>query len=162
MRRDGQPGVCAPFDLSSTQGVRALSVLHSISHAVEICVLNSIEAGAREIHVEVDVGNCSFSVSDDGCGVRQQDLALLGAWNATSKGEGFRGEGLAAICNTAVVEVRSRAQGCFETHSCLVRGGEALQLRLAQEQRPRSGTTVTVKDMFYNRPVIRKAIAAAG
>lgn len=148
---------------------RALQVntLSSIAQAVEICILNSIDAGGREIHVQLDAGSHSFVVTDDGCGLRQEDLALLSSWDLPSKSsknldQKRSGLGFAALCSTAVVEVCSRASGKFETFSCLLRGGQVLQLKLAAEQRSRSGTVITVKDLFFNRPVIRKALDAAG
>lgn len=149
--------------VADARNVRASAALVSFWHAVEICVLNSVEAGATEVHVETDFGAAAFRVTDNGRGLGSADMRLLGSWNATSKAvSGARGEGLAAICATAVVDVTSRAAGAFETHSCLLRAGQVLQLKLAVEQRSRPGTVVAVRDLFFNRPVTRKAVQGAG
>ena len=153
-----------PIKSHVARAVRSSSTLSGVWNAVEICALNSVDAGATEVHVEIDIGACSFKIVDNGGGLTPTNMRLLGAWNATSKShvethfEGARGEGFASICSTSVVEVTSRAVGSFDTHSCLLRAGELLQMKLAVEQKPRSGTTIVVRDLFFNRPVARKAI----
>ena len=148
--------------------VRASTALSSLWHAIEICAINSVESGATEIHIELDFETCSFKINDNGHGLTPEAMSLLGSWNITSKSElaahlgGARGEGLASICSTAVVEITSRAANSFETHSCLLKAGEVLQLKLAQEQKPRSGTLLSVRDLFFNRPVARKSLTSNG
>lgn len=113
-------------------------------------------------------------MADNGAGVPAASLRLLGTRSATSKLHsmsqleagvgtlGFRGEALAAICETAVVEIVSRACGCFETHTALLRGATLLKTGLALEQRSRPGTVVSVSDLFFNQPVKLKALMGAG
>jgi DNA mismatch repair ATPase MutL len=149
---------------AEVRNVRASTALTSFWHAVEICVLNSVDAGATEVHIETDFSAAAFQVTDNGRGLDATDMRLLGQWNVTSKDAslGARGEGLAAICATAVVDVSSRAAGTFETHSCVLRAGQVLQCKLAAEQRTRPGTVIAVRDLFFNRPVARNAILGAG
>jgi DNA mismatch repair ATPase MutL len=143
--------------------LRASTALTSLWHAIEICAINSIEAGSSEVHVEVDTASFSFKIVDNGHGLSAAGLKLLGTtWNITSKHNSSTqhvGIGLASICSTAVVEIISRAAGSFETHSCLLRAGELVQLKLAEEQKPRCGTTIIARDMFFNRPITRKSLA---
>ncbi|KAH7623964.1 hypothetical protein Ndes2526B_g01218 [Nannochloris sp. 'desiccata'] len=142
------------------RSLRASTALTSLWHAIEICAINSIEAGCFEVHVEVDASSFAFKIVDNGHGIA--DLRLLGTWNGTSKSSKSAqhvGIGLASICSTAVVEIISRAAGSFETHSCLLRAGELVQFKLAAEQKPRSGTSFLVRDMFFNRPITRKSLA---
>jgi DNA mismatch repair ATPase MutL len=147
---------------NEARSLRASTALTSLWHAVEICAINSIEAGSSEVHVEVDTSSFSFKIVDNGHGLPSGDLKLLGEWNVTSKNTKSAqhvGIGVASICSTAVVEIISRAASSFETHSCLLRAGELLQLKLAIEQKSRSGTTIIARDMFFNRPITRKALA---
>jgi DNA mismatch repair ATPase MutL len=140
--------------------LRALAAPTSLWHAVEICVINSMEAGCSEVHIEVDASSFAFKIVDNGHGIA--DLKLLGTWSVTSKSIEFGqhvGNGLASICSTAVVEINSRAAGSFETHSCLLRAGELMQFKLAAEQKQRSGTTIVVRDLFFNRSISRKSLA---
>ena len=184
--------------------VRAQHVVSSLAEALAECVGNSLDAGASEVNVELDLAGLGFRVQDNGSGVASPRLALLaqqlqlrgavgsagrlpagasssGGGGGSSSGMparlGYRGEALAAICATAAtVELTSRATGSFETHCLVLRrgsgsgsasgsgssGGLAAQLGLALEQRSRQGSVVSVRDMFFNQPVRRKALLAAG
>eukprot|EP00887_Chlorella_sp_A99_P007462 scaffold2.g7462.t1 len=160
--------------------LRSQVTVSSLSQVVGELVANAVDADATEVHVRLDcTPSClRVSVADNGTGVPTASMPLLGTRSATSKlagaraaaGDapsapatlGFRGEALAAICETAVVEVASRARGSFETHSALLRGGALLKAGLALEQRVRQGTVVTASDLFFNQPVKRKALLGAG
>ena len=154
--------------------LQASGALSGLAHAVEECVCNSLDASATEIEVEVDAQSFSFVVVDNGTGITPASMQHLGTAHATSRRSwaeeleagpgtlGFRGQALAAICGTAVVEVTSRARGSFETHRRVLSAGATFSSGLALEQRPRPGTTVHVRDLLFNQPVRRKALAAAG
>ena len=150
------------LSVHESRSLRASTALTSLWHAVEICAINSIEAGSSEVYVEVDPTSFSFKITDNGHGLSAADLKLLGTWNITSKNRNSAqhvGISLASICSTAVVEIISRAAGSFETFSCLLRAGELVQFKLAAEQKPRNGTTIIARDMFFNRPITRKSLA---
>lgn len=154
--------------------LHSTGVLGGLAHAVEECVCNSVDGEATDIEVEIDAQSFSFVVRDNGVGIAPEDLQHAGAAHATSKLRsveqfeaglgtlGFRGEALAAICGTAVVEITSRARGSFETHRKLLSAGAVLKCGLAPEQRAAPGTTVQVRDLLWNQPVRRKAIVTAG
>jgi DNA mismatch repair ATPase MutL len=147
--------------------LRSGVAVSSIWQALEECVSNSLDAGASEVHVTLAAAEFGFTVADNGAGIPRDDLQFLGVAHATSKSGGAqllggRGEALAAICDAAVVEVSTRARGSFETYSAVVRGGAVLKVSLSVEQRPVPGTVVAVRDLLFNRPVLRTAILAAG
>lgn len=174
----GAPPPVLPIPSALLARLRSQVAVASLSAAVHELVANAIDAGAGEISVRLDCGpgGLRVSVADNGAGIQADSMRLLGTRGATSKlrslgeleGEGglptlgFRGEALAALAETAVVEVVSRARGSFETHATLLRGGEALRCGLALEQRPRPGTVVTASDIFFNQPVKRKALTGTG
>lgn len=109
-------------------------------------------------------------------GIAAEALADLPARGATSKLRsfeqlesgvgtlGFRGEALATLSEVAVLEITSRAAGSFETFTKVACTGRAAKFGLALEQTgaARQGTVVHVRDFWYNNPVRRKALLAAG
>ncbi len=128
-------------------------------------VENSIDAGARRIEVEVEAGGRRLlRVSDDGEGMTQDDALLAFERHATSKIStaddlnnigtlGFRGEALASIASVARVELVTQTEGQAEGTRVLVEGGRMRDVKPAA--RPR-GTTITVRDLFFNIPARRK------
>ena len=73
----------------------------------------------------------------------------------------LRGEALASLAETSVLEIVSKARGAFETHRKVLQGGKVAKQGLAMEQRNRQGTTVAVMDFLFNRPVRRKQLLQA-
>ena len=128
-------------------------------------VENSIDAGARRIEVDVEAGGRRLlRVSDDGEGMTQDDALLAFERHATSKIStaddlhsistlGFRGEALASIASVARVELITQTEGEAEGTRVLVEGGRMRDVKPAA--RPR-GTTITVRDLFFNIPARRK------
>lgn len=162
MLREGSEGsVIWPLESRVAHEIRASINLASISQAINICIKNSIDAGSSEIHVDLDIDHFSFTISDNGSGIRKEDMHLLGTWNTTSSETG-KGEGLASICSVAVVDITSRAANSFETMSCLYNGSELIHCKLAHQQRDRPGTVIRVHDLLFNRPVARKMIVLSG
>lgn len=174
-----RPSSLAALPPAAATALRAQAIISSPAEAVAELVANSLDAGAREVHVELDLApnGLALAVRDNGAGIRAVDLPLLGCQRATCKGGcsaiaartetynmfGYRGEALVAICAAAAeVEVTSRAAGSFETHACLLRRGSMAQHWLTLEQRVRQGTTVVVRGLYDAHPVRRKALATAG
>ncbi len=127
---------------------------------------NSLDAGARRIQVEAEGGGIRrIQVRDDGCGIHPDDLALALRRHATSKIHhiddlmqvatlGFRGEALPSIAAVARLLIRSRTHG--DESGWEVRGdGRELDLEPRPVAHP-VGTTVEVRDLFYNVPARRK------
>src|SRR5919109_112686 len=128
-------------------------------------VENAIDAGATRISVDVEAGGRRLlRVADDGEGMTRDDAVLAFERHATSKIStaedlaristlGFRGEALASIASVARVELVTQAEGQSEGTRVLVEGGRMRDV--APAARPR-GTTISVRDLFFNTPARRK------
>jgi DNA mismatch repair protein MutL len=128
---------------------------------------NSLDAGARRITVElVEGGLSSISVTDDGCGMGEEDLALAFERHATSKIKcasdlsriltlGFRGEAIPSIAAVSRMDFTSRtADGLNGT---MVKAVEGAIVSMSSAGCP-PGSTVVVRDLFFNTPVRRKSM----
>ena len=124
-------------------------------------VENAIDAGAKQVTVEIANGGMSLiRVTDDGCGMGADQLETAFLRHATSKLRteydleaigtlGFRGEALAAICAVARIDVMSRTPGAPFGASLSLEGGVAGQV---EEAGCPEGTTMVVRDLFFNTP----------
>ena len=129
---------------------------------------NAVDAGAQAIEVALDAGGTRrIRVSDDGCGIDKDDLALALERHATSKitslddleavaTMGFRGEALAAIASVARTTLTSRAQGTG--HAWRVDGPGKTPVPAALNQ----GTVIEVQELYYNTPARRKFLKTEG
>ena len=153
--------------------LRSQTAVTGLARLVEELVCNSIDAQATNIVVELDAGLLHVRVQDDGIGIPPDSLSLLAQKACSSKLKakqqlsqagtlGFKGEALASIADSSILEVISRAAGSFETHSKLLRNGEVLKHGLALEQWRFQGTVVNVKDFLFNQPVRRKQLVQSG
>ncbi len=127
---------------------------------------NSLDAGAKRISVDIEHGGARLiRVRDDGVGIHREDLALALDRHATSKiasledlenvaSLGFRGEALPSIGSVSRLELSSCPAG-GESGWKLAAEQSAAQTRLQPVPHPQ-GTTVTVRDLFYNTPARRK------
>ena len=161
-----------PADLASK--LRAPQVINSLAQALDELVANSIDAHASRITVEVDVSSLALQVVDDGQGISSACFAFVAKKHCTSKlldqkhldsgitTLGFRGEALASLADISLLQITSKATGCFETHTKLLKGGRVIQQGLALEQRQRTGTVVSIRDFLYNQPVRRRHYTQSG
>ncbi len=127
-------------------------------------VENAIDAGARRIEIEMEAGGRRLlRVSDDGEGMARDDAVLAFERHATSKiGSaadlntiatlGFRGEALASIAAVARVELTTKTAEAVATR-VLIEGG---RLRDVNDAAHPKGTTISVRDLFFNVPARRK------
>ena len=128
-------------------------------------VENSIDAGARRVEVDVEAGGRRLlRVADDGFGMTRDDAVLAFERHATSKITtaedlaristlGFRGEALASIASVARVELITQTEDATEGTRVLIEGGRMRDVSPAA--RP-AGTTISVRDLFFNTPARRK------
>ncbi|CAA6668687.1 unnamed protein product [Spirodela intermedia] len=166
---------CLPGSVHSS--LRASVFLFDITRVVEELVLNSLDAGATEVNVGVNVGASYVKVEDNGFGVTRDGLALLGERYVTSKlrnrcgmddhgGQlGSRGEALSSLSDISLLEVVTRARGRPNAYRKVMKGQNCLFLGI-EESRQNVGTTVMlmlfiVRDLFYNQPVRRKSMQAS-
>ncbi|HKZ02629.1 MAG TPA: DNA mismatch repair endonuclease MutL, partial [Pyrinomonadaceae bacterium] len=128
-------------------------------------VENSIDAGATRISIEIEGGGRRLlKVTDDGEGLVRDDAVLAFERHATSKISrsedlsaiatlGFRGEALASIASVARVELVSKTEATAEGTRVVIDGGRMRDVKDAAHPR---GTTVFVRDLFFNVPARRK------
>jgi len=144
--------------------IAAGEVIQRPASAVKELLENSVDAGATEIHLVIkDAGKTLIQVTDNGCGMSAIDIRMCFERHATSKITkaddlfsihtlGFRGEALASIAAIAQVEIKSRLKG-DELGSCLrIEGSKVIN------QEPCTcpfGTTIMVKNLFFNVPARR-------
>ena len=142
--------------------IAAGEVIERPASVVKEMVENSIDAGATNITVEIKNGGISFiKVSDNGKGIAADDLEIAFERHATSKirsaedlnsvtSMGFRGEALASIAAVANVELVSKTEKQDIGYKVVVEAGDVLE---KEEAGCRTGTTITVRNLFFNTPV---------
>lgn len=145
--------------------IAAGEVIERPASVVKELVENSLDAGARRVDVTVEQGGTELiRVVDDGCGVAPEQLELALASHATSKivdaddlfrvaTLGFRGEALASIAAVSRLSFRSRPADAPIATELEVVGGAAEPLRPVGGP---CGTTVEVRNLFFNTPVRQK------
>ena len=147
--------------------IRSGTMINNVCGCVRELTYNSLDAGATQIIVKLDINKYFAQVIDNGCGISHEDMIVLGGQSFTSKYEnqastssmGFRGEALFSICElTGTVEVCSRHQLSTETWSKLFHHGRDLGVNHSSSHRKSVGTTITLRDMFFSIPVRRKCI----
>src|SRR4051812_40089642 len=147
--------------------IAAGEVIERPAAVVKELVENSVDAGATQITVEVeDGGRALIRIIDDGCGIPPDELSLAFASHATSKLSsdddlfriatmGFRGEALASIGSVSHARILSRTadnDSAYEIHN---RGGVISDPQAAAGN---VGTTLEVRNIFFNTPARRKFI----
>ena len=142
--------------------IAAGEVIERPASVIKEMVENSIDAGADNITVEIKNGGISFiKVTDNGKGIAQDDLEIAFERHATSKirsandletvtSMGFRGEALASIAAIANVEMISKTENQEIGYRVVVEGGDILE---KEEAGCRTGTSITVRNLFFNTPV---------
>lgn len=148
-------------DLTINQ-IAAGEVIERPASVVKELVENSIDAGARKITVDIKNGGISYiRITDDGYGIMPDDMEIAFERHATSKIResrdleyvrtmGFRGEALASIGAIAKVQMLSKAIGQDNGYQVEVEGGDIID---KHEAGCAPGTSITVKELFYNTPV---------
>jgi DNA mismatch repair protein MutL len=126
---------------------------------------NSLDAGATRIAVEIEAGGRRLlKITDDGEGMTRDDAVLAFERHATSKIRafedlnristlGFRGEALASIASVARVELTTKTAGENAATKVQIEGGRLIDVKDAAHPQ---GTTVCVRDLFFNVPARRK------
>lgn len=150
--------------------IAAGEVIERPASVVKELVENAIDAGATQITVEIaDGGRELIRVIDDGVGIPHGELPLAFASHATSKltcdedlfairTMGFRGEALASIGSVSHARILSRTRDDETAWELLNRGGELSDVQAAAGN---TGTTVEVRNLFFNVPARRKFMKGA-
>ncbi|PKM10593.1 MAG: DNA mismatch repair endonuclease MutL [Gammaproteobacteria bacterium HGW-Gammaproteobacteria-3] len=146
--------------------IAAGEVVERPSSVVKELVENSFDADARHIVIDIEQGGArSIKIRDDGCGIVKEDLPLALSRHATSKiaslkdleqvaTMGFRGEALPSISSVSRLTLISRT--CDAECAWRVSADGREQDEAAQPDPHPQGTTIDVRDLFYNTPARRK------
>ena len=145
--------------------IAAGEVVERPASVIKELIENSIDAKASVITVEIQHGGITYiRVTDNGCGIAYEDVPTAFLRHATSKIKaendldaiftlGFRGEALAAVSSVARVELLTCAQDAeIGSHYCIEGGVETVY----EESGCPKGTTIIIRDLFYNTPARMK------
>ena len=147
--------------------IAAGEVVERPASVVKEVLENSLDAGASRVDVDVESGGAKLiRVRDDGQGIAAEDLPLALARHATSKiasledlervgSLGFRGEALASIGAVSRLALTTNASPDNSAGSCAVCEGREMDVNVKPAPHPQ-GTTVEVRDLFFNTPARRK------
>lgn len=148
-------------DLTINQ-IAAGEVIERPANVVKELVENSLDANATSVSVEIENGGITYMrITDNGKGIEPDDIDLAFERHATSKIRraedlvrvstmGFRGEALASIAAIAKVEMVTRTKNNETGTKVIVEGGNILS---KEECGAPIGTTITIRELFYNTPV---------
>jgi len=154
-----------PLDL--TNKIAAGEVVERPASVVKELIENALDAGATQITVVVkDGGRVLIQVVDNGCGMSREDAQMAFQRHATSKIAtaadleairtlGFRGEALASIASVAQVVLKTMEPGATEATVVELEGGVQSNLTIAAGT---PGTSIAVKNLFFNTPGRRKFV----
>lgn len=153
------------LDTVTANQIAAGEVVERPVNAVKELVENAVDAGAREIEIEIADGGMSYiRVTDDGCGMSPEDAKLSVIRHATSKistveniyhivSLGFRGEALPSIMAVSRSSITTRRPEDTEGTVLEITGGKMTEVRSVGAP---AGTTVEVRDLFFNVPARKK------
>jgi DNA mismatch repair protein MutL len=145
--------------------IAAGEVVDRPASVIKELIENSIDAGATRISIDVELGGRRLmKLSDNGEGMTREDAILAFERHATSKIRdledlgriatlGFRGEALASIASVAKVELTTKVEEELAATLVQIDGGRLVDVKDAARA---TGTTISVRDLFFNTPARRK------
>jgi len=149
--------------------IAAGEVVERPASVVKELLENALDAGARRIRVQVEAGGKKLiQITDDGCGMVRDDALLAFERHATSKIRnaddllnvstlGFRGEALPSIASVSRLRLESRATDEPSGTVIEIAGGKIIKV---EEAGLPAGTSITVRDLFFNTPARKKFLKA--
>lgn len=158
------------LDESTINQIAAGEVVERPSAVVKELIENAIDAGSSAITAEIKEGGLSLiRITDNGMGIAKDDIAVAFMRHATSKIKiaedlfsvkslGFRGEALSSIAAVSQVELISKEPAALNGYRYIIEGGKEKSL---EEIGCPSGTTIIIRNLFYNTPARRKFLKAA-
>lgn len=153
------------LDSHTVNKIAAGEVVERPASVVKELVENAMDAGATNITVEIKEGGIKMiRVTDNGCGMDRQNLLMSFERHATSKIQkeedlkelvslGFRGEALSSIASVSIVEALTREQSSLIGNRLYMEGGKNPEI---SEAGLPVGTTMIVRNLFYNTPARKK------
>ena len=145
--------------------IAAGEVVERPASVVKELLENAVDAGASKVTVEIRDGGMTFlRVTDNGCGMAPEDARTAFKRHATSKLRtaedlaaigtmGFRGEALAAIASVSRIDLMTKTAGALSGVSLKLEAGEIVA---ETEAGCPEGTTIIIRDLFYNTPARMK------
>ena len=164
--------ICMPIQRLAkalTQKIAAGEVIDRPASVVKELVENAVDARSESIEVSIIAGGkVGITIRDDGQGMTEADLHLAIERYTTSKiateqdlnviqSLGFRGEALASVAAVSRLSIVTRAEGSEDAYELRAEEGQLLEVTPAARSR---GTTIEVRDLFYNVPVRGKFLGA--
>lgn len=158
------------LDEPTINQIAAGEVVERPSAVIKELIENAMDAGATAITAEIKEGGLSFiRITDNGAGIAKEDIPLAFLRHATSKirtaedllsvtSLGFRGEALSSIAAVAQVELITKIPSTLNGYRYLIEGGEEKSI---EEIGCPGGTTILVRNLFYNTPARRKFLKSA-
>ncbi len=158
------------LDEATINQIAAGEVVERPGAIVKELIENAMDAGATAITAEIKEGGLSLiRITDNGSGIAKEDIPLAFLRHATSKirtaedllsvtSLGFRGEALSSIAAVSQVELITKTPSSLNGYRYLIEGGEEIQL---VEIGCPGGTTIVVRNIFYNTPARRKFLKTA-
>ncbi|KAG2448592.1 hypothetical protein HYH02_006483 [Chlamydomonas schloesseri] len=166
------PAAIRKLDENVVNKIAAGEVIQRPASALKEMLENSLDAGSTQIAVTVkEGGNKLLQITDNGSGIRKEDLAILCHRHTTSKLSqfedletistlGFRGEALCSISFVSHMAVTTMARGAQYGYRVTYKDSE-MEAPGPKPVAAVPGTTITVEDLFYNVPTRRKALKSA-
>lgn len=145
--------------------IAAGEVVERPASVIKELLENSLDAGAKRLQIDIELGGRRLMrVTDDGFGMTRDDAVLAFERHATSKIQtledlariqtlGFRGEALASIASVAKVELVTKTEEAAAATRVCIEGGRLIDVKDAARS---AGTTISVRDLFFNTPARRK------
>ena len=147
------------------QKIAAGEVIENPYSVIKELVENSIDSGATTIKVEIkNAGKKEIMISDNGCGIEENEIELAFTKHATSKlnnfediysilSFGFRGEALSSISSISKVDINTRTKNSEFGIHCFI---ENTKIKRKNKIGMNFGTTIYIRDLFYNVPIRKK------
>ncbi|MFT4144314.1 MAG: DNA mismatch repair endonuclease MutL [Mobilitalea sp.] len=158
------------LDNSTINQIAAGEVVERPSAIVKELIENAMDAGATAITLEIKEGGLNFiRITDNGCGISKEDIPLAFLRHATSKIKtaedllsvtslGFRGEALSSIAAVSQVELITKTTTALIGYRYIIEGNEEKSF---EEIGCPAGTTIIIRNVFYNTPARRKFLKSA-
>lgn len=158
------------LDESTINQIAAGEVVERPKAVVKELIENAVDAGSTAITVEIKEGGISLiRITDNGAGIKKEDISNAFLRHATSKirtaqdllsvtSLGFRGEALSSIAAVAQVELITKTPNSLNGHRYIIEGGEEKSM---EEIGCPDGTTILVRNLFYNTPARRKFLKSS-
>lgn len=162
-------GIIKVLDESVSNMIAAGEVVENPASMIKELLENSLDAESKNIKIDVKSGGKHVTIFDDGKGMSQEDLLMSVERHATSKIRkkedlynlftyGFRGEALSSIAAVSKMLLSSKDENSSIGSSVNVSGGKITGLKEVQRNR---GTTIEIKDLFFNTPARLKFLRKA-